>query len=367
MWLPGESFASPEGVIVRVDSATASGFTVTIYNEGTQPRQKILAPTADTYVQQSMPTTNFGSAATLKVNGTTPVGLIGLKFDPTAIPPGAYRLRLRMALAADPGTATLGSVYDMWPPHCHRTGSWSESTLIWNDFVWNNCQNNAIAQTATRDGNWVEWDVTGGVFHYGVGNLMLINSSGWVTYSSKEGANPPQLIIDYLVPLDTTETHTFAPTNDAYVTQAKPKNVFGAQKVLQVKDAAKDVNSYVKFNVAGLDGTVQSATLRLYVVDPGPDGGKVYAVSPFYLNTTTQWLETGLKWNNAPAIGGAPLGAVGNAAKGQWVELDVTAAVIAALGNNGRVSLALTNDSRNLVTYSSKEGAHPPELVVITN
>jgi hypothetical protein len=45
----------------------------------------------------------------------------------------------------------------------------------------------------------------------------------------------------------------------------------------------------------------------------------------------------------------------------------VTGAVVAALGGNGRVSLALSNDSTNLVTYSSKEGAHPPQLVVITN
>lgn len=162
------------------------------------------------------------------------------------------------------------------------------------------------------------------------------------------------------------QSTTFTPTNDAYVSQAKPKNAFGAKKILQVKDAAKDVNTYIKFNVSGLGGTVQSATLRLWVTNPGPDGGAVYAVSPFYLNTTTQWLETGLKWNNAPVIGGAPLAVVGNAVKGQWVELDVTPAVVAALNGDGRVSLAIANDSRNLVNFSSKEGAHPPELIVIT-
>ncbi len=159
----------------------------------------------------------------------------------------------------------------------------------------------------------------------------------------------------------------YSPTNDSYVSQAEPKKVFGMQKVLQVKDAAKDVNSYVKFNVMGLSGEVKLAVLRLYVINPGPDGGRVHAVSPFYLNTSEFWLETALKWNNAPAIAGTALDAVGNAAKGQWVTLDVTAAVVAALGDNGRVSLAITNDSGNLVTYSSKEGAHPPELVVITN
>lgn len=160
---------------------------------------------------------------------------------------------------------------------------------------------------------------------------------------------------------------TFTPTNDAYVMQAKPNSVFGTKPVLQVKDAAKDVNSYVKFNVTGLTGTVQSATLRLWVTNAGPDGGAVYAVSPYYLGTTTQWLETGLKWNNAPAISGAPLGSLGPVAAQHWVELDVTAGVVAALNSGSRVSFALSNDSADTVAYSSLSGVHPPELVIITD
>lgn len=157
------------------------------------------------------------------------------------------------------------------------------------------------------------------------------------------------------------------PTNDAHVLQARPKAVFGSRSVLQVKDAAADVNTYLKFNVSGLSGTVESATLRLRVRDGGPDGGTLYAVSPFYRDTTTLWLETGLTWNNAPLIAGAPLDETGPVAAGQWVELDVTGAVRAALTDNGRVSLVITNDARNLVSYSSKESAQPPELIVITN
>lgn len=48
--------------------------------------------------------------------------------------------------------------------------------------------------------------------------------------------------------------------------------------------------------------------------------------------------------------------------------MDVTGAVIAGVAaDNGRVSFALRNNSTNLVVYSSKEGAHPPELVVVTS
>lgn len=371
MWQPGEAFGDPEGeILIRVDTATPTGFTVTIFNGGVESRTMTLAPTADAYAREDQPAAPANTAA-LVVRGTVPRRWTALRFDGDQVPPATYRLRLHLAVVAgdatDPGHVYPQPLYsNCWP------GVWSESSLAWNSFELSYCpgyEMDAWAQhgTGTLVGDRAEWNLTPFAARYGLEKVMVIDSSTKMQFSSREGANPPQLIIDYLVPPSTTETHTFLPTNDAYVAQAKPKNVFGGQKVLQVKDAAKDVNSYLKFNVNSLSGTVQSATLRLYVTKPGPDGGKVYAVSPFYPNTTTQWLETGLKWNNAPAIGGAPLAAAGNAVQGQWVELDVTAAVVAGLGDNGRVSLAITNDSSKLVTYSSKESAHPPELVVITN
>jgi dipeptidyl aminopeptidase/acylaminoacyl peptidase len=163
------------------------------------------------------------------------------------------------------------------------------------------------------------------------------------------------------------EPQPFTPTNDAFVMQAYPRTQYGDRRNLRVRDAAMDIVSYLKFNVRRLEGTVQQATLRLYVTDPGPDGGALYAVSPYYKGTTNLWLETGLKWNNAPPISGAPLETLGRAVKNRWVEIDVTQTVIDGLTyDNGRVSFALANDSRNQVAYSSKEGAHPPELVVVT-
>jgi dipeptidyl aminopeptidase/acylaminoacyl peptidase len=158
----------------------------------------------------------------------------------------------------------------------------------------------------------------------------------------------------------------FTTTNDAYVVSSSPNGVFN-RKTLSVRDTTADMDAYVKYNVVGLSGTVQNATLRLYTKDPGPDGGQVYATSPFYQGTTTQWLETGLKWQNAPAISGPPVATIGKTVANRWVEVDVTQAVIDGIANqNGRVSFAITNDSTNLVTYSSKEGARPPELVVVT-
>lgn len=371
MWPPGEAFGDPVGeIIIRVDAATPTGFTVTIFNGGVEPRTMTLVPTSDAYVREDQPAASANTAA-LVVRGATPRRWTALRFNSDQIPPATYSLRLRMAVvagdAADPGHAYPQASYsNCWP------GEWNESLLTWNSFDLPYCpgyDNDAWAQhgTGSRAGDWVEWNLTPFSSRYGLDKVMVIDSSTEMQYSSREGANPPQLIIEYLVPPDEPETHTFTPTNDATTNQAMPNAIYGTKLVLQVKDAAKDMNTYLKFNAQGLTGTVQSATLRLFVKDPGPDGGKVYAVSPFYKNTTTFWLETGLKWNNAPPQAGAPLDSVGRAVKGQWVELDVTSAVVAALNDNGRVSLLLTNDSTNLVTYSSKEGAKPPELVVVTS
>ena len=157
---------------------------------------------------------------------------------------------------------------------------------------------------------------------------------------------------------------TFLPTNDAYVSSAAPEAVFNSSR-LNVRNAKQDFNAYLKFNVAGLTGTVQAARLRLWVVNAASYGGIVYATAPYYTGTTTLWQETGLTWNNAP-LPYNDLGIVAPQSAGRWVEVDVTPAVLAALADNGRVSLAIGNGARDVVAYSSKEGAHAPELVIFT-
>lgn len=155
------------------------------------------------------------------------------------------------------------------------------------------------------------------------------------------------------------------PTNDAYVVSSSPNKTYN-RPFLQVADAQADRNAYLKFNVQDIAAPIASATLHLYVTNSGRDGGAVYVTSPTYAGATTPWLETGLTWNNAPGIAGSPLVQWGRVRIGRWVDVDATAAVVAAQMSDGRISFAVVNDSADLVAYSSKEGAHAPELVVIT-
>jgi uncharacterized repeat protein (TIGR02543 family) len=156
---------------------------------------------------------------------------------------------------------------------------------------------------------------------------------------------------------------TFTSIHDGRIQSDGPNTTYGSTgpaSLLRVRSTSPTVRSYLKFDVAGLSGVVQSAKLRLYCVDDSPDGAAVYAVANDYLGTSTPWLETGLTWNNAPAVGGTAFDHETNVALGTWVEFEVTASIT----GNGAYSFALTSGSTNIAAYSPKEGVQPPQLVI---
>jgi len=157
---------------------------------------------------------------------------------------------------------------------------------------------------------------------------------------------------------------TFLPTDDAYVVQSKPSRSFGYLKWLKIRHTTTDINSYLKFRIGSPD-SVAVATLHLYVTDPAP-ATAVYAVSPYYRDTTTAWRERALTWANAPVIGGAPEGFLYPVKKGRWVEVDVTGAVREAMSaGHNEVSFALADGSKNLIALAAKDDARfPPRLVI---
>jgi hypothetical protein len=168
---------------------------------------------------------------------------------------------------------------------------------------------------------------------------------------------------DFTVTTGGGATLSFQPLHDAYVRSSSAGTNYGSAATLRARmGSSETVNSYLKFEVAGLGGAVQSAKLRMYVTDASNDGGAVYAVSNNYLNTTTPWTQGGINWNNAPAISGAALSAAGAVSLDAWVELDVTPAIT----GNGIISFGLKSNASDVVYYSSKEGENVPELVIQT-
>ena len=126
-------------------------------------------------------------------------------------------------------------------------------------------------------------------------------------------------------------------------------------------DNSPDLHSYLRFDVQGLTGNVTSATLRIYANSSSSAGYTVYSVSD---NT---WTETGITlrqaqgsaYSNAPALGSS-LGSSGTFSANAWTTVDVTAYI----SGNGVYNLAFSTTSSTNVSYSSREGANAPQLVI---
>lgn len=150
------------------------------------------------------------------------------------------------------------------------------------------------------------------------------------------------------------------PVEDVNVKSANPTRNYGTETTLRVRTGTPaspgDYRTLLKFTVPTLTGPVTGATLRLYVTDASPDGGRVYAVA-------SSWSEASVTWDTAPAIGATPVVTLGaTPAVGSWAEVSLGSLVT----GSGTYSVELVSSSTNSAIYSSREGAHAPELVITT-
>jgi PKD repeat protein len=142
---------------------------------------------------------------------------------------------------------------------------------------------------------------------------------------------------------------------DSYFNTDSPTKNYGAYTVLKLHSpTTAEYRPIVRFTLAGLSGKPTSVKLRLFVTDASPDGGSWYLVP----NT---WDESTVTWNTKPDVGGTPVATVAAPTVGQWVEIDVTNAIT----GNGTYSFEATSASTNTAIYSSREGADPPQVVIV--
>ncbi len=169
-----------------------------------------------------------------------------------------------------------------------------------------------------------------------------------LTVSNAYGSSSAQTVITAL------KARTFRPTADSYVKSNHPKSNFGTARIVKGKHSTTRCRPYLKFSVKALPATPVSVELRLYVTDGSVSAGHWHTVSG------TGWTETGITWDNAPPIDGVALAARGKVRSGTWLRIDVTDVVT----ENGTYSFAMKTQSADTVVFSSKEGSHPPQLVV---
>ena len=150
-------------------------------------------------------------------------------------------------------------------------------------------------------------------------------------------------------------TTTFTAVADAYVVGGTTNQNNGTATTLRIKPSFPAETSYLNFNVSGLTGAVQSATLRVYALSGMNWGFDAYT-------TGSSWTETGLTAQNAPATA-TNVGSFPNGALTGWISLDVTPTVTA----NGTYSFALVGTYWQEISLAAREsGANAPQLVITT-
>lgn len=145
---------------------------------------------------------------------------------------------------------------------------------------------------------------------------------------------------------------------DASVSERQPDRNFGSSNRLGVSAGGKaGVESYVRFTVTGLEGSVERATLRLYAYTDTVDGPSVYASSP-------SWSESTITWNNRPDATADAVADTTEIPAGSWAEFDVTGVV----GGEGVHAFRLSTTSDDGVDFRSRErGGYEPQLVISTS
>jgi len=153
-----------------------------------------LNPTDDAFVNCAQPTTNFGTATTLRMKQSSPIVNSYLKFVVSGVSGAVLSAKLRMKVTV--ASSSGGSVFSV--SNNLQSGSpWTELIV--------NCSNAPIIGGTPLDtegsvtvNQIVEFDVTpaitgNGTFSFGLNNA----STTMVQYSSKEGATKPELVIQF--------------------------------------------------------------------------------------------------------------------------------------------------------------------------
>ena len=186
---PSHTFTGAGTYTVTLTAANANGSsqattTITV----TAPVSTVTVPVAaDAMVSAGSPAKNYGAYDYIR-------GLLS--------PPDEYRSYLRFDVSGVSGTVTRAVIRLYVTDGTDNAGAWYTVAPTWSEttLAWSNAP--SIAGTpvasvgAAAVNTWIEIDVTSAVAGNGtVSFAALPSSTNSVRFSSKEGLNPPQLVI----------------------------------------------------------------------------------------------------------------------------------------------------------------------------
>ena len=295
-----------------------------------------LNPVADSYVQADLPGSNFGTATSVKVDGS-PVTVSYLKFDVQGITGAPAKATLKVFVPVSTSTPiNVRSVAD---------STWTETGLTFANRPATGAS--AIASPAPIAANTtLSFDVTSLITGAGTVSFAVdTTSSTSKSLPSREAtANQPQLVVDTGGTTPPPTGPPGAPVADSYVQADLPGSNFGTTTAVKV-DGSPVTVSYLKFDVQGITGAPTKATLKVFV--------PIATSTPINVRSVgdSTWTETGLTYANKPATGATAIASPVPIAASTTVSFDVTSLVT----GSGLVSFALDTTSSTSKSLPSRE------------
>ena len=385
-----------------------AGFLMLARGPSAGAASSTLAPVADSYVQATKPTSNFGTSTSLVVDNS-PATVSYLRFDVGGLTSPPTKVTLKVFAPTSTSTPIIvRPVAD---------NNWTETGLTYNNRPAAGTEGIA-SPVPIKANSIVSFDVTALVTRSGLRSFALDTaSSSSKSLPSRENptvANRPQLVIETGAsasptplpsstttgtttatpsPTGTTVTPTstatatatntatatasasatptattsatattpagavLGPVADSYVSAELPASNFGGAAGLKV-DGSPVLAAYLKFHVQGLTAAPAKATLRVLAQTASS------STTPVNLRPVadTAWEEATLTNANKPVAGFPIIQGPTSWLVDSWLSYDVTTLV----KGNGLVSFALETTSGTSKTFASRETAYSPQLVLET-
>jgi hypothetical protein len=252
------------------------------------------SPSDDAYIYQTNGNTNYGLATTLQTDNS-PVKNFLLKFGVSGLSGqiiSSAKLRLYVVDASDKG----GNFYRV------NDTSWQQGTVTWNNAP--TADTTLLASLGSVSANtWYEVDVTSLITGNGMYSWRVSSpSSNGADYSSKEGANPPQLVIQTqnlstatITPSPVvTMSSTFTPT----ITDTPSANsnlVLNPGFEMQGNSAADAVNWTEGINHIRASDKFHTGNWSLHSTFQGA-GTSTYTTAPIPVSPNTTYTYSGYIW-----------------------------------------------------------------------
>lgn len=286
-----------------ITTPTTPGTYTATYRETGTSGDVTLQPTADTYVNQGAPRSNFGSSASLASRGTGSQYWSFLKFAVPATPSGMKIAGATLSLTtnSDSGAGTSDTTRVLVAPT-----DWTESDLTWTDRPALGREIGTF-EAVSGPGKRVSAKLDESALKEGTVSVAMVGSGGdaaWFwsrSYSS--AAARPTLTVSY-APTETPEptTVTLHPTADSYLNRGAPATNFGSSSSLASRGGNSPYWTLLKFDIPAAPAGQKPLSAKLTMTTTADASSPTQDTTAVRL-TTNGWSETVATWNNRPELG----------------------------------------------------------------